>query len=661
MRRIFVLLLLLPLAIMASFAQTQQGYVKTKGRLGSNGSLVKGTRLSGATVTVKGQNAVLSGSNGTFTLAIPSTNFYLQNVQKQGYVITDPDALSRQYAYSKNPLVLVLEDKNQLEAERRSIERKISNKLYAQLQSREEEIESLKNQKKITEEKYRELLQKLNNDQDANERIIKDMTDRYASMDFDQIDDFNRRISDCIINGRLTEADSLLRTKGDISARTAELRQLQEQNAKDEEKLKKEKKVLEKNKDLAQKKMDDIAQDCYSKYEIFKMQHQNDSAMYYIEYRVRLDSSNIGWLREAGYFVYSYMADYPKALQLYQTAVEKCKSTDDKKSLAHLYNDIGLVLSDKGDDQKALEYYQLALPIWKDLYGECNPDLASTIGNIGCLFGNKDDHEQELKYAQQAMDMNLRFRYENIDKINNGEIEDNLQWIGIAYINMGVILHHLNKLEDAMTNYMKADSIYRELQLEETPDYASLISNIGHLYGSMKDYNLAMDYQEKALKLRLKMLEPNHPDVANSYKSIGDTFFHLGEYDKSLESHQKALDIRKSKLGKNHPSIISSYNSMAVVMSKKKEYKAAENYHKESLTIIRNLYGDSHPTIATTYFNMAGLNAYQGNYDEAISLYEKAKTIWISFFGKDYPSVEKAEKSIEIVRRKAKKSEETGK
>ena len=95
MKKFFIFSLTLSLTIMTSYGQTQQGYVKTKGRLGSNGSLVKGTRLSGATVTVKGQNAVLSGSNGTFTLAIPSTNFYLQNVQKQGYVITDPDALSR--------------------------------------------------------------------------------------------------------------------------------------------------------------------------------------------------------------------------------------------------------------------------------------------------------------------------------------------------------------------------------------------------------------------------------------------------------------------------------------------------------------------------------------------------------------------------------------
>ena len=135
------ILLLLSLSL-ASFAQTQQGYVKTKGRLGNNGTVIAGARLQGTIVTIKGGNAVLSGNNGTFSLSVPNNNYYLQNVQKQGYVLTDPDVLSKQYTYSKNPLVLVLEDKDQQMADRRAIERKISSSLYAQLQKRNDELDT---------------------------------------------------------------------------------------------------------------------------------------------------------------------------------------------------------------------------------------------------------------------------------------------------------------------------------------------------------------------------------------------------------------------------------------------------------------------------------------------------------------------------------------
>lgn len=108
-----LLLLLLVLITISLNAQTQQGYVKTKGRLASNGTVISGTRIPGATIQVKGRTDVLSQSNGTFSFPIPSQNFYLQSVQKQGYVLTDPDMLSKQYTYSNNPLVLVLETPSQ--------------------------------------------------------------------------------------------------------------------------------------------------------------------------------------------------------------------------------------------------------------------------------------------------------------------------------------------------------------------------------------------------------------------------------------------------------------------------------------------------------------------------------------------------------------------
>ena len=61
--------------------------------------------------------------------------------------------------------------------------------------------------------------------------FISEMAERYSKMDFDEVDEFNRRISSLILEGKLTEADSLLNTKGDINSRTDILRQHQKANA----------------------------------------------------------------------------------------------------------------------------------------------------------------------------------------------------------------------------------------------------------------------------------------------------------------------------------------------------------------------------------------------------------------------------------------------
>ena len=54
------------------------------------------------------------------------------------------------------------------------------------------------------------------------------MAKEYAEMDYDQMDELNRPISDAILNGELTKADSLIRSKGDIGSRVASLRKAQE-------------------------------------------------------------------------------------------------------------------------------------------------------------------------------------------------------------------------------------------------------------------------------------------------------------------------------------------------------------------------------------------------------------------------------------------------
>ena len=55
MRKLILFLgISLTLALSIS-AQTQTGFVKTRGRLGSNGKLISGNRIEGATIQVKGR------------------------------------------------------------------------------------------------------------------------------------------------------------------------------------------------------------------------------------------------------------------------------------------------------------------------------------------------------------------------------------------------------------------------------------------------------------------------------------------------------------------------------------------------------------------------------------------------------------------------------
>ena len=92
-------LIALTFSMSITFDQTQQGIVKTRGRLAANGKLIPGVRLSGATVSIKNSSSSVTGKNGTFSFAVPSGKFHLTDVRKQGYQLCDQDVLNKDHLY----------------------------------------------------------------------------------------------------------------------------------------------------------------------------------------------------------------------------------------------------------------------------------------------------------------------------------------------------------------------------------------------------------------------------------------------------------------------------------------------------------------------------------------------------------------------------------
>lgn len=100
MKRFILLSATMLLSIILS-AQTQQGYVKTKGRM-VNGKHIPGKGLKGATVSIKGRTTVLvNADDGAFSFPVPETKFRVDSVRKKGYQLVDIDALNKTYKPSQ--------------------------------------------------------------------------------------------------------------------------------------------------------------------------------------------------------------------------------------------------------------------------------------------------------------------------------------------------------------------------------------------------------------------------------------------------------------------------------------------------------------------------------------------------------------------------------
>ena len=88
---------------------------------------------------------------------------------------------------------------------------------------------------------------------------------------------------------------------------------------------------------------------------------------------------------------------YQKAL-----AIRKKKLGDGHPDTATSYNNIGLVYSDMGENEKAIEFYKDALKIKKSKLGNTHPDIATIYNNIRLAYEKMGDYDEALEYYQKA-------------------------------------------------------------------------------------------------------------------------------------------------------------------------------------------------------------------------------------------------------------------
>ena len=409
MKKFCFVVCLLFVGISVASAQTQRGYVKTRGRLQSNGTTIPGTRLSGATVTLKGNNSVTSGANGGFSFAVSNKSFCIINVRKNGYQIYDRDLLGKTHSYSSNYLPIVMDTPDNVLADKLASERKIRRTLQRQLTEKEDEIEALKEQHKITEEQYQKQLQALYKSQENNEKLISEMAEHYSTIDFDQMDDFQRRVAAFIQNGELMRADSLLNTKGSMEERRAQIEKNRSVLNANAEELKKRQEEQEKGEALQTKTIEDFAADCYSRADICKIRHDNDSAAYWLRMRADVDTLNVAWQLEAGLFLQKYLSDFTTSLHYYHRAlaVAIAQEGENGENVAGSYNNIGSVYDSQGDYVKALEMYQQSLKIYLAIFSETHPAVAWSYNNIGSVYSSQGDYVQALEMYQRSLKIRM--------------------------------------------------------------------------------------------------------------------------------------------------------------------------------------------------------------------------------------------------------------
>eukprot|EP00911_Craspedida_sp_UC1_P002947 UC1_evm1s2150 len=160
---------------------------------------------------------------------------------------------------------------------------------------------------------------------------------------------------------------------------------------------------------------------------------------------------------------------------------------------------------------------------------------------------------------------------------------------------------HLNELvKDQMREWFLQTGLEVAAEQErlgrgKDAEFGSLCNNLASMLKDFGDYEKALEYSKRSLKIRLETLGENHPDTATTYNNMASVYESQGEYAKALEYYKKGLKIRLATSGENHPDTAVTYYNMSLVLENDGDRPLAKEYAIKARDIFMATLGPDHP------------------------------------------------------------------
>ena len=236
------------------------------------------------------------------------------------------------------------------------------------------------------------------------------------------------------------------------------------------------------------------------------------------------------------------------------------------------HSNLGVVLKELGEYQKAISCYEKAIKI--------NPHYAEAYNNLGIALKELSKHQKAISCYEKAI------------KINPHYAE--------AYYNLGSILSVLGQYDKATTAYHQAINI----KSDYTKAYSNLLFNLNYkinldpnLYlseakkfrincGPKKKLSFQYQYEKNPTKLRIGFVSADFNDHPGGYFSLS-TLRELQK--KKFELIAYATIDRKDEYSSYFKSLFSKWH----LIEKKKDEEIVEQIIKDGIHILMELQGHS--------------------------------------------------------------------
>jgi len=208
-----------------------------------------------------------------------------------------------------------------------------------------------------------------------------------------------------------------------------------------------------------------------------------------------------------------------------------------------------------------------------------------------------------------------------------------------AFAEVGVVLTHLARLDEALTHVERALAISEAVWGPDHLEVAHVLNSLAHVLSDQGKLDEALSRHQRALAIREQTLGSHHPDVAVSLNNIGILLARLGRHQEALEHLQRSLAIAEATLGDRHPAVATKRINIGSALRALGKHEEALVQQQRALAIKEEVLGPDHPDVAVVLDAIGGSLARLGKRDEASSYMQRALAIRERALGPDHPDV----------------------
>jgi tetratricopeptide (TPR) repeat protein len=293
-------------------------------------------------------------------------------------------------------------------------------------------------------------------------------------------------------------------------------------------------------------------------------------------------------------------AQWPQALTIFEELWREELPPSLESALA---NDLGLLCQDKGEWERAIEYYERSLAIDEKVGDEHG--MAPSFNNLGNVYYRKGEWDQAIAYYERSLAIDEKMGDEH--------------GISTTFNNLGEVYRAKGEWDQAIEYYER--SLALRDRLGDEHGMSTTLNNLGAVYQVKGEWERAIKYHERSLALRERV--GDEQGMATTFNNLGEVYRAKGEWDRAVEYYERSLALME-KVGDEY-SMATTFNNLGAVYRVKGEWELAIEYSERGLAI-REKVGDEHG-MAFSYNNIAMLYQDQGRLEEAIPLFEKSIAI----------------------------------